>query len=124
MLAVGIALGLAIAFASIGDILLSTGMQENGELKIRGLRDIPEALRRMFTQPKVLFGLLAMTGYFGSYMAALTMVDVSVANPLTALSYLIATLYATAVMRERVSVARAVGIVLIVLGSIFVGLSS
>lgn len=124
MLAVGIALGLAIAFASIGDILLSTGMRENGELKIRGLRDIPEALRRMFTQPKVLFGLLAMTGYFGSYMAALTMVDVSVANPLTALSYLIATLYATAVMRERVSVARAVGIVLIVLGSIFVGLSS
>lgn len=124
MLAVGIALGLAIAFASIGDILLSTGMRENGELKIRGLRDIPEALRRMFTQPKVLFGLLAMTGYFGSYMAALTMVDVSVANPLTALSYLIATLYATAVMRERVSVARAIGIVLIVLGSIFVGLSS
>jgi len=124
MLAVGIALGLAIAFASIGDILLSTGMRENGELKIRGLRDIPEALRRMFTQPKVLFGLLAMTGYFGSYMAALTMVDVSVANPLTALSYLIATLYATAILRERVSVARAIGIVLIVLGSIFVGLSS
>jgi drug/metabolite transporter (DMT)-like permease len=124
MLAIGIALGLAIVFASIGDILLSTGMRENGELKIRGLRDILGALRRMFTQPKVLFGLLAMTGYFGSYMAALTMVDVSVANPLTALSYLIATLYATAILRERVSVARAVGIVLIVLGAICVGLSS
>lgn len=124
MLAIGIALGLAIVFASIGDVLLSTGMRENGELKIRGLRDILGALRRMFTQPKVLFGLLAMTGYFGSYMAALTMVDVSVANPLTALSYLIATLYATAILRERVSVTRAVGIVLIVLGAIFVGLSS
>jgi drug/metabolite transporter (DMT)-like permease len=124
MLAIGIALGLAILFASIGDILLSTGMRENGELKISGLQDILLALRRMFTQPKVLLGLLAMTGYFGSYMAALTMIDVSVANPLTALSYLIATVYAIAILRERVSVARAVGIVLIVLGAIFVGLSS
>ncbi len=124
MLATVIALGLAIIFVSIGDILLSTGMKENGELKISRLQDFPETLRLIFTQPKVVFGLLAMIGYFGSYLAALTIVDVSVANPLTALSYLIATLYATAILRERVSVARTVGIILIVIGSVFVGLSS
>lgn len=124
MLEVAIALGLAISFASVGDILFSNGMQDHGEVRVRRMSDIAPAVRRAFSQPKVLLGILAMAGYFGAYMAALAMVDVSVANPLTALSYLIATLYATVFLRERICPARAIGIVLIVLGAIFVGLSS
>jgi drug/metabolite transporter (DMT)-like permease len=124
MIGVGITLGLAIVFAAVGDILFSNGMQDQGEVRVRRLGDVPLAIRQAFTQPKVLLGILAMAGYFGAYTAALAMVDVSVANPLTALSYLIATLYATVFLRERICPARAIGIVLIVLGAVFVGLSS
>ncbi len=124
MLEVAIALGLAIVFASLGDILLSRGMQDSGEVRIHSASDLPPALKSAFTEPKVLLGILSMAAYFGSYMAALAMVDVSVANPLTALSYLIATVYASVVLRERVCIIRGVGIGLIVLGAICVGLSS
>ncbi len=92
-----------------------------GEVKVRHLSDIPALMKTVFTQPIVLLGILSMAGYFGAYMAALIWVDVSVANPLTALSYPIATGYAIIVLRERVSILRATGVVCIVLGAIFVG---
>ena len=119
-----IALSMAIIFGAIGDILLSVGMKSNGEVRVHKLSDIPPLIKMVFTQPHILFGVLSMAIYFGSYIAALAWVDVSVANPLTALSYLIASLYAALILREHVSLKRGSGIVLIVLGAIFVGISS
>jgi drug/metabolite transporter (DMT)-like permease len=124
MIRVAIALGLAIAFASLGDILLSKGMQKNGEVNVRRLRDVAGVARHVFATPVILLGVLCMALYFGCYIASLAWVDVSVANPLTALSYLVATVYATVALRERVSFMRWAGIVGIVLGAIFVGISS
>ena len=124
MLKVAIALGLAIICGATGDILFSIGMRSMGEVKVRRLSDMPALMKTVFTQPIVLLGILSMAGYFGAYMAALIWVDVSVANPLTALSYLIATGYAIIVLRERVSIVRATGVMCIILGAIFVGLSS
>lgn len=119
-----IALSMAIFFGAVGDILLSVGMRSNGEIRVRRLADIPIIIKMVFTQIYVLLGVLSMAIYFGSYIAALAWVDVSVANPLTALSYLIASLYAALFLREHVSLKRGIGIILIVLGTIFVGISS
>ncbi len=124
MLKVAIALGLAIICGATGDILFSVGMRSMGEVKVRHLSDLPGLMKTVFTHPIVLLGVFSMAGYFGCYIAALVWVDVSVANPLTALSYLIATGYAIIALRERVSPVRAMGVVCIVLGAIFVGLSS
>ncbi|MCE5314332.1 MAG: EamA family transporter [Armatimonadota bacterium] len=124
MLRVGIALGLAIFFGAIGDILMSKGMQENGEVSVRHISDLPKVFKLAFSERYVLLGAVSMTIYFGSYVAALAWIDVSVANPLTALSYLIASAYAAFVMRERIGFKRAAGTLMIVLGAILVGLSS
>ncbi|MEN6356029.1 MAG: EamA family transporter [Armatimonadota bacterium] len=124
MLRVGIALGLAILFGAIGDILMSKGMQENGAVSIRHIKDLPKVAKLVFSRPLVILGVVSMAIYFGSYVAALGWIDVSVANPLTALSYLIASAYAAFVMKEKLGIVRAVGILLIVLGAILVGLSS
>jgi drug/metabolite transporter (DMT)-like permease len=124
MIKVAISLGLAIVFASLGDIMLSRGMQQNGEVKLNSARDLPAVIRHTFRTPAILIGVVSMALYFGLYMAALAWVDVSVANPLTALSYLVATFYAMVIMRERVCFMRWAGIVGIVLGAIFVGISS
>jgi len=124
MIKVAITLGLAIASASLGDILLSRGMQQNGEVNVHRARDIAAIANHTFRTPAILLGVLCMALYFGLYMASLAWVDVSVANPLTALSYLVATLYATVAMRERVCFMRWAGIVGIVLGATFVGISS
>ena len=124
MIKVAVALGLAIVFASLGDILLSKGMQKNGEVNVRRVRDLAGVVRHVFSTPAVLLGVLCMAVYFACYIASLAWVDVSVANPLTALSYLIAVVYAAAVIRERVSAMRWAGVAFIVAGAVFVGLSS
>lgn len=115
---------LAITFGAAGDIFLSKGMRQNGEVRIRKISDIPSLLAVVFTTPYVLLGISSMTVYFGSYIAALAWIDVSVANPLTALSYVIATAYALLYLRERVNKTRWVGVILITVGAAFVGFSS
>jgi drug/metabolite transporter (DMT)-like permease len=121
---VAIALGLAILFGAIGDILLSKGMRANDEIDIRRLSDLPKHIRVVFRRPLIMAGLVLMAFFFFSYIAALAYTDVSVANPLTALSYVLVTFYATLAMREHVSWKRWVGVSLVTLGAIFVGLSS
>ena len=121
---VAITLSLAILFSSIGDILLSNGMKLNGEIKLRHIRDIIPLIRMVFSNRLILIGVLAMGIYFVAYTATLAWEDVSVANPLTALSYVIATAYALLVMHERVGLVRCTGVALVTLGAIFVGLSS
>ena len=124
MVQIAFALSCAIIFGAIGDLLLSNGMQARGEISVRHLRDIPHATKQIFTNPVVLLGVLSMSIFFGSYLASLTMADVSVVNPLTALSYLIASAWAYFVWHERIRPVRFAGIALIVMGAILVGLSS
>lgn len=121
---IAVALAFSIIFGSFGDILLSVGMKRNGGVTVRCARDVISAIHTTFTSPFVLLGVSAMALHFGSYIAALAWVDVSVANPITALSYLIASVYATAFLREKANAQRWVGILLIMLGATFVGLSS
>jgi len=119
-----IALGCAIVFAAVGDILFSKGMRSNGEVTIKHIRDIPGMIRHVFQRPLVLLGIVFMAFFFFSYLAALAYTDVSVANPLTALSYVLVTVYAAFAMKERVGLSRWAGVTLVTLGAIFVGLSS
>lgn len=121
---VAIVLSFAIIFGAMGDILLSAGMKSNGEVALRRARDFPPLVKLVFTNPFVISGILSMAIYFASYITTLAWVDVSVANPLTALSYLIASIYAVTVLREPVSLVRGIGILLVILGATFVGLSS
>jgi drug/metabolite transporter (DMT)-like permease len=115
---------MAILFGAIGDIFMSKGMRQNGEVHVRRIGDLPKVAGLVFSQPLVLVGVVSMAIYFGSYVAALSWIDVSVANPLTALSYLIASAYAAFVMKEKLRLKRGLGILLIVTGAILVGLSS
>ncbi len=114
----------AILFGAIADILMSTGMRRSGEVTVKRLSDVPPLLAATFTNPYVLAGVLSMAIYFAAYITALAWVDVSVANPLTALSYVIASTYAFAYLREKIGWMRAAGIMLITVGAVCVGLSS
>lgn len=121
---VAVALGFAIIFGAFADILLSVGMRRTGGIVIRSPRDVMVAAKQAFTSPFVLLGVCSMALYFGSYIAALAWVDVSVANPMTALSYLIASIYAIVFLKERVSPQRWLGIMLVIAGATLVGMSS
>lgn len=119
-----LAIACAVIFGCLGDILLSIGMRSGNEISIKCAGDVPVAIRTVFTNTIVLLGIASMAIYFGTYIAALAWADVSVVNPLTALSYVLATAYAAFKMRETVSRSRWTGVFLIALGSMFIGLSS
>lgn len=121
---IAICLSCAILFGAIGDILFSKGMRRNGEVVIKRPADVPRMIRHVFQRPLILFGIVSMAFYFFSYMAALAYIDVSVANPLTTLSYVLVTLYAVLRLKEHISLRRWAGVTLVVLGAILVGLSS
>jgi len=124
MTKVAFALTLAIVLGATGDVLLSTGMQLMGAVSVRRLNEIPRLIAIVFSSPYVMFGVVSMAIYFASYIAALAWGDGSVANPLTALSYLLATAYARLIMHERIGWQRGAGVLMIVIGAIFVGVSS
>lgn len=124
MLKIIIAMSLAVLFGAAGDILLSKGMRRNGEVRIKSIRELPYVVIGMFSSPFVILGVTSMAVYFSSYVAALAWIDVSIANPLTALSYVIATAYALFCLHEKVGYTRWAGVVLITIGAACVGLSS
>lgn len=121
---VAIALGFAILFGACGDIFLSNGMRSNDEISVKRINDIPPLIVHVFKRPWILAGVISMTFYFFAYIAALAWVDVSVANPLTALSYVLVTVYAVLFMQEKVGLMRWTGVLCVTLGAIFVGISS
>jgi drug/metabolite transporter (DMT)-like permease len=121
---VAIALSIAIIFAAMGDVLFSKGMKAHGEVVVHRAEDVWPLIRRVTSNPLVLAGVFSMAVHLCAYIAALEYVDVSVANPLTALSYVLATTYAVLFMREHVGKRRWAGVFFITLGAILVGLSS
>ena len=121
---VAIALGCAILFGALGDILLSKGMKSNGEVSLKHIRDIGPLIVHVFRRPLILAGVISLAFYFFAYIAALAWVDVSVANPLTALSYVIVTAFAALFTAEQVKPGRWVGVLVITVGAVLVGMSS
>lgn len=121
---VALVMSLAIIFAAIGDILFSRGMRAGGEIRIRHLRDVTPVARQVFTNPLILTGAFSMALHLCAYITALAWVDVSVANPITALSYVLATGYAVMFLNEKVNRGRWAGVLLITLGAALVGASS
>ena len=103
MIKVAIALGLAIVFASLGDILLSKGMQKNGEVNVRRVRDVAGVVQARVLDPRdtarhslygrvlrVLYGIACVGGRECGQPADCAELPDHV-------------VYAAAVMRERVS---------------------
>ena len=115
---IAISLACAILFGAVGDILLSRGMQQNGEVEIRRLSDLPRNIGIIVRTPCIISGIISLMFYFFSYLAALAYTDVSVAAPLTALSYVLVTIFAAVWMHERVNPARWAGVAIVTLGAV------
>lgn len=124
MTRVVIALGLAIVFGGAGDVLMSLGMKRHGAVVVRRPRDIPPVIRKVFTNPFILAGVVSMAIYFGSFLTAMAWVDVSVVIPLTSLSYVLTAAYAHFFMHEQITPMRWVGVVILTTGAAMVGFSS
>ena len=100
-------------FASIGDSMLSRGMQDmGGGVSLSRLHTLLAALR----DPWILGGILFLLAFFAAYMTALSWADLTYVLPATSLGYVLLALIAKFVLHEQVTTLRWVGIFLIAVG--------
>jgi drug/metabolite transporter (DMT)-like permease len=103
-------------FAAIGDVCLSRGMKEVGEVTFSQL---PALVHAIFS-PWIAIGIVFLIAFFASYLSALSFADLTYVLPATSVSYIAMALLAHFFLREQISPLRWAGILLIALGVGFV----
>lgn len=103
-------------FASLGDMFLSRGMKQVGEVSISDLPRLIHALGN----PWVAAGIVLLIAFFISYLSALSWADLTYVLPATAIGYVVLALGARFWLGESIPVTRWIGILMIVAGVGFV----
>ncbi len=96
--------------ASVGDSLLSRGMEQVGAVDLHHIGLLGHAL----FNPYIDAGIILLIGFFASYMTALSWADLTFVMPSTAFGYVVVALLAHFWRHEHLSVYRWAGIALIV----------
>lgn len=102
--------------STLGDVFLSHGMKQIGQITILRWHDLLFAI----TNPSIILGILLLLVFFASYLSALSWADLSYLMPATAFGTVLTALLARFTLREHISVTRWAGILLITFGVGFV----
>ncbi len=105
-----------IIFGACGDVLLSRGMRDVGEIHLNQIPHLIPAL----ANPWVLLGIGSLLIFFASYSAALSWADLTYVLPATAFGYVLLALLSYYWLHESISLQRWIGILLISAGVGFV----
>lgn len=115
---------MSILFGAVGALLMKIGAGQMGAIQLDSVQAILGFVGKMFTSATVLGG---MTMYFLSaavWLYLLTKLEVSVVQPILALTYVATPILAIFFINERVPLARWLGIVVIIIGVFLVARTS
>lgn len=102
--------------STLGDVFLSRGMRQIGEITVSRWQD----LRFAATNPWILVGTLLLIVFFASYLSALSWADLSYIMPITGFGNVLTALFAKFMLHEQIPFTRWTGILLITLGVGFI----
>jgi len=112
-----------IVFAdAAGDVLLTRGMKQVGEISTISPKVLLSMVRKVLTNRSFLSGILFFAVTFFSFLTVLSWADLSFVFPATSLVYVVSTLGAKFILGETVSFQRWAGILLVCLGVALVSL--
>jgi drug/metabolite transporter (DMT)-like permease len=115
---------LAITAGAVGDIFLTQGMRNSGDISAMGLRQIVDTVLKALTNWRLILGTAMQAVYFGLWLAVLSWEDLSVALPMQALSYIVVAFLAQWYLGEQVTPLRWAGISLVCVGVMMITRSS
>lgn len=101
---------------SFGDIALTRGMKQAGEVSSLRLAVLDAVAGRAIRSPFVLLGGALQIVAFVAFLAALSRHDLSYVFPLTATSDIVTTFAARYMLHERVTPTRWAGVVIVSIG--------
>ena len=99
-----------------GDVCLRFGLRQTGNLLVQS----PSAYWQVFFTPWVGFAVTFYLVWIFAQMALVSWADLSYVIPITSIGYALAALAGWVLLREFISPARWLGIVLIIVGVMFV----
>jgi drug/metabolite transporter (DMT)-like permease len=105
-----------VVFGACGDVALSRGMKDVGNLSVSDPLQVLYAL----ANPWVVGGILLLIGFMSCYLTALSFADLTYVLPATAVGYILMAILAKAFLHETVNPKRWAGILLISAGVGFV----
>lgn len=111
---------LMILFGSLGDILLSKGMKQIGEISNWSIISLLETFGRVFTSSTMWLGIGSLVIFFVSYVLTLSWADYSYVSPASAMSFAVVPLLGYTVLGEALSPIRWAGVGLIFLGVVLI----
>ena len=115
---------LAVSAGTVGDLLLTKGMKELGDLSAMNLRGMLSAAYQALTSPKLVIGTAMLAIFFFLWLAVLSWEDLSVALPMQALNYVLVAFLSQYFLGEVVTPMRWAGTVLVCIGVILITKSS
>ena len=101
-----------MACGSVGDVCLSRGMKNIGQVSLSHLWQLIAAV----WNPWVALGILFLLGFFAAYATALSWADLTFVLPATSFGYVVIALLSQFVLHEHVSLIRWIGILLVSAG--------
>lgn len=117
-------IGLVVLGGSAGDVFITKGMKQLGEISTLNVRRLLDIFGRAITNRFVLIGVLFMAVSYFSFLGALRVADLSLVLPATSVSFVITTIGARLFLKETISVMRWAGILLVCIGVALISIPS
>jgi drug/metabolite transporter (DMT)-like permease len=113
---------LMVAATTVGEVLQAAGMRRHGEIHDFRPGAISRAIALLARNRFVIGSVISMAVSFFAFMKLLSMTDLSFAVPVSAVTYVMETVLAKYVLKERVNALRWAGATLVVCGVTLVSL--
>ena len=118
-----VVLTIAVLANSVGNLLLSIGMQGFPAPEGSATQWVARAASHVVSNPWMIAGVVLLIVFLSSYLMALSWADLSFVLPATAPAYILTAVLATIFLGETISRARWGGTLLIVAGTFLVARS-
>src|SRR5437870_5225347 len=114
-------LALMVFFSSVGNVLLSRGMKQTGEIVDFSPAGLTGIFVKTFTNGSIWLGILSLLVFFVSYLLLLSWADFSYVQPASAIGYAFVAVLGYFVLGESISLTRWAGVLTICAGVALVG---
>jgi drug/metabolite transporter (DMT)-like permease len=115
-------IAIIVAATTVGEVAQAAGMRSHGEIHDFRPGAVGRALTLLARNRFIIGSVLAMAVSFFAYMGLLTVSELSFAVPATAITYVLETVLAKYVLKERVNALRWAGAALVICGVALVSL--
>jgi drug/metabolite transporter (DMT)-like permease len=105
-----------VLFSSLGNVLLSKGMKQVGEIRSYAPAALYSVFLRTFTSPTIWLGILSLGIFFVSYLLLLSWADFSFVQPICSIGYAGVAVLSYFLLGEIISPTRWIGVLLICAG--------